>query len=75
MYLAKLIRGQDKPIVTEVCSYEWGVEVLAGAERVVKRPRAPWARKTRTGAAALSHTPSGAIASARVLLSSTAETQ
>lgn len=63
MYLARLTPGRD-PIVTEVDDNE-GYQC---GGRIILRPRRPWARKTKDGAAALSQTEAGAIASAKVVL-------
>lgn len=67
MWLAKIINDRT-PIVNEVCNFEWDFDYIEGRKIVVKRLRRPWARKTKDGAAALSYTPAGAIASARVVL-------
>jgi len=67
MYLARLINGND-PIVTWVDDEVGDVTRDHGVERIVMRPRRAWARKTKDGAAALSQTRAGAIASAKVVL-------
>lgn len=64
MFLAKILHGCE-PIITPVVSHEW---VVGLGNNVVKRPRQPWARAIKGGAAALSQTPHGAIASAKVVL-------
>lgn len=63
MYLARLTPGLD-PVVTPVADDEGYLH----SGKIVLRARKPWARKTRTGAAALSQTPHGAIASAKAVL-------
>lgn len=65
MFLAKIIRGRKDPIITEVCNFEWRQNERG---QLAKYPRQPWARLTRTGAAALSQTPAGAVASAKCVL-------
>lgn len=64
MFLAKITNG-TKPIVTEVADEE----LVATADgRFVRRPRQGKAWKIVGGAAAVSQTPSGAIASAKGVL-------
>ena len=66
MFLARIASLTAKPFVTMVADYEL-VEAAGG--RLVKRPKPQWARRTPGGgAAALSTSPEGAIASARCVL-------
>ena len=65
MYLARICNGVAQPIVY-VDDFE--SDLVDGRE--VRRPRQPWARLTPTGAAALSQSPEGALASARAVLQS-----
>lgn len=65
MWLARFVRGKDEPFVTEVCNFEWRTNEYG---QLAKYPRQPWARRTKDGAAALSQTEAGAIASAKCVL-------
>lgn len=64
MYLARLAPGRP-PVVTQVADDEGYLR----AGKIILRARRPWARKTKDGAAALSQSRAGAIASARAVMS------
>lgn len=63
MYLARLTPGLD-PVVTHVADDEGYLR----SGQILQLARKPWVRLTKEGAAALSQTEAGAVASAKGLL-------
>jgi len=64
MYLARIV-ADSEPLVAKVVDYEL---VMDAVGEYVRRPRQPRAWKINGGAAAISQSPAGAIASAKNIL-------
>ena len=64
MYLARII-SDCEPLVAKVVDYELVMDAIG---EYVRRPRQPRAWKIKGGAAAVSQSPSGAVASAKNIL-------
>lgn len=64
MYLARIV-ADSEPLVAKVLDYELVMDAIG---EYVRRPRQPRAWKITGGAAAISQTPAGAIASAQNIL-------
>lgn len=67
LYLAKIIPDRDEPFITPVDEGE-GFLSVTGAVGVKQRERKAWLLPGGRGAAAISESPEGAVASARCLL-------